>query len=169
MGAKDQGATATDGRWIVIPRTLVFVTHGNDVLLLKRGAHKRIFPNRYNGLGGHLERDEDPLRGVIREIEEESGLQVTNTRLRGVINIDAGEHSGILLFVFSAEALSRAFTDTEEGTLEWIPLQDAPYKDLVEDVPLLLDRLFGAKASDALFFGHESYDDQDRMILRFAD
>jgi len=64
MGAKDQGADATAGRWLVIPRTLCFVTHGDDVLLLKRAGHKRVYPGLYNGVGGHLERDEDPLTGL---------------------------------------------------------------------------------------------------------
>ncbi len=38
MSAKDQGADATAGRWLAIPRTLCFITHGNDILLLKRGS-----------------------------------------------------------------------------------------------------------------------------------
>ncbi|MEL6271862.1 MAG: hypothetical protein AAFR22_18795, partial [Chloroflexota bacterium] len=51
MGAKEQGADATQGRWLVIPRTLCFVLNGDDVLLMKRAAHRRVFPNRYNGAG----------------------------------------------------------------------------------------------------------------------
>ncbi len=84
MGSHDQGADATAGRWLTIPRTLSFVTHGEEVLLLKRGPHRRVFPNKYNGVGGHLERDEDPLSGAIREIWEETGLEVRRPLLCGV-------------------------------------------------------------------------------------
>jgi 8-oxo-dGTP diphosphatase len=163
MGAKDQGAEATSGRWLVIPRTLCFVTHGRDVLLMKRAAHKRVFPNRYNGVGGHIERDEDPTTSVIREVHEETGLRVKNTRLHGVINIDAEQDTGVLLFVYTAEATSRNFVNGDEGTLEWIPLDAAHKKDLVEDLPILLRRVFNPE----VFSAHSSYDDQDQLIMKF--
>jgi 8-oxo-dGTP diphosphatase len=168
MGAKDQGADATAGRWLVIPRTLCFITHGDDVLLLKRGQHKRIFPGRYNGVGGHIERDEDPLTSAIREMQEETGLDVTNVQLRGVINVDAdpGAANGIMVFVYSAEALSRDFTDSEEGTLEWIPRDDVEDLPLVEDLPVLLPLVFDSLSP--VFFAHSSYDANDEQIMLFA-
>jgi len=141
------------------------VTHGRDILLLKRAAHRRVFPNKYNGLGGHIERDEDPTSSVIREVHEETRLRVRNTRLRGVINIDAGtDHdSGIVLFVYTAEALSRDFIDSDEGTLEWIPLEEVFAKDLVEDLPILLRRLNDA----GTFSAHSSYDEGDQLLMNF--
>ncbi|PJF37889.1 MAG: hypothetical protein CUN55_19790, partial [Phototrophicales bacterium] len=60
MGANEQGANVTSGRWLTIPRTLCFIFNGDDVLLMKRSPHRRVFPNCYNGVGGHIERDEDP-------------------------------------------------------------------------------------------------------------
>ncbi|HLA43473.1 MAG TPA: NUDIX domain-containing protein [Aggregatilineales bacterium] len=167
MAAKDQGADATHGHWTVIPRTLCFVTHGGDVLLLKRAAHKRIFPNKYNGLGGHIERDEDPRSSAIREIKEEAGLDVINVRYRGVINIDAGGTGGIMLLVYTAEATSREVIDSEEGTLEWVALDEVPAQDVVEDLPILLPRLFGK--INAPFSAHVSYDENDQLIFRFAE
>ena len=121
MGAKDQGADATAGRWLTIPRSLCFITHGSDILLLKRGTHRRIYPGRYNGVGGHIERDEDPLTGAIREMREETGLDLVDVRFRGALNVDAGGTNGIMVFVFTAEASSRDFVDSDEGTLEWVP------------------------------------------------
>src|SRR3954451_8566451 len=125
MGAKDQGADATTNRWLTIPRTLCFIRNGDDVLLMKRGEHRRIFPGRYNGIGGHLERDEDPLSGALREIREETGLSVANIRLRALYNVDAKQSVGIVLFVFTAEATSRKVHDCEEGSLHWIPITEA--------------------------------------------
>ena len=90
MGAQEQGAEAIGGRWLVIPRTLVFVHHDDAVLMMKRAPHRRVFPNRYNGLGGHIERGEDPAAGALREVYEESGLRAHSLRLRSIHNIDAG-------------------------------------------------------------------------------
>lgn len=169
MGSYEQGADARDGRWIVIPRTLCLVTNGDDVLLMKRAAHKRVFPNQYNGLGGHIERDEDPLSSARREIQEESGLRVRDVRLRAVYNIDAGKSSGILLFVFTAISDSRDVTENSEGTLHWIPQARLLDLDLVEDLPIILPRVLAMQPDDPPLFIHVSYDDRDQIQMRFAD
>jgi 8-oxo-dGTP diphosphatase len=169
VGASEQGANATDGRWLVIPRTLCFVLNAGDILLMKRAAHKRVFPNRYNGVGGHIERDEDPYTSARREILEETGLTVRDLRLRAVYNIDTGETNGILLFVFTAISDSRAFRDSEEGTLQWIAADALAGLDLVEDLPLLLPRLLAMGADDPAFFVHVSYNDRDELQMCFAE
>lgn len=169
MGAHEQGANATDGRWLTIPRTLCFVLNGDDVLLMKRGAHKRVFPNRYNGVGGHIERDEDPLTSARREILEETGLYVRDIRLRAVYNIDAGETTGILLLVFTAYSDSRETQNNDEGTLHWIPRDEVMSLDLVEDLPHLLPRILDMPEDAPPLFVHVSYDDHDVIQMRFAE
>lgn len=168
MGVAEQGAGATEGRWLTVVRTLCFVTNGQDVLLMKRAPHKRIFPNRYNGVGGHVERDEDPLTSARREIEEETGLRVRSLRLRAVYNIDTNEASGITLFMFTAESATRAVRANEEGTLHWIPRQSILQFDLVEDLPFILPRILDMKADDPPLFVHVGYDRDDCIQMRFA-
>ena len=168
MGAKQQGAGLTNDRWLTMPRTLSFVMHGDDVLLIKRAAHKRIFPNQYNGLGGHIERDEDPQKSALREIEEESGLQVHSLRLCSVHNIDAGGKTGILLFVYTAISETREVReDCPEGKLEWISRDEIFGLDLVEDLPELLARIFEMNDDQPPMHAHVSYDDSDNVVLRF--
>ncbi len=169
MGANEQGADATQNRWLTIPRTLCFVLNGADILLMRRAAHKRVFPNQYNGVGGHIERDEDPLTSANREIFEETGLTVTNLQLRAVYNIDAKASTGIVLFVFTAESDSRIVNANDEGTLHWIPQQDVVQYDLVEDLPIILPRILGMDKSATPLFVHVSYDQQDNIQMRFAD
>ncbi len=172
MGAAAQGADPEAGRWMAIPRTLCFVTNGGtingDVLLMKRAENRRVFPGLYNGVGGHIERDEDPYTSVVREVREETGLTVTNVQLRGIYHVDARQAVGVMVFVFSAESVSRDVIQNDEGTLHWVPIVDAYTLPLVEDVPILLSRLFGAESSDVLFFAHARYDDQDRLVLTIA-
>ncbi|HVU12640.1 MAG TPA: NUDIX domain-containing protein [Phototrophicaceae bacterium] len=168
MGANEQGATAIEQRWLTIPRTLSFVLNGDDILLMKRAAHKRVFPNRYNGVGGHIERDEDPLTSARREINEETGLNVRDACLRAVYNIDAGAATGIVLFVFTAISDSRQVVANSEGTLHWVA-RDAVFDlDLVEDLPLLLPRILPMQPTDPPLFVHVSYDASDTIQMRFA-
>lgn len=169
MGANEQGTTETQGRWLTIPRTLCFVTYGDEILLMKRAAHKRIFPNQYNGVGGHIEPHEDPLSGALREIKEETGLEVYNIRLRAVYNVNAGGENGIILFVFTAVSRSKVIcTDTDEGTLHWVKQSDLRTLDLVEDLPCILPRVLAAKEGDLPLFIHVSYDKNDLIQMRFA-
>lgn len=172
MGASEQGADpkAVEGRWQVVPRTLCFVTHGDDVLLMKRAAHKRVFPNHYNGVGGHIEGDEDPRSGAIREIREETGLEVTKVQFCGTTHVNAGERVGILLFIFRAEATSRELIESDEGGLLWIPIAELLHKIkiqdqgllLVEDLPFLLPLIFETRQLP--FFAHVSYDETGEKI-----
>lgn len=178
MGAKDQGAdnSSTATRWQVVPRTLCFVTYGEDILLMKRAPHKRVYPGYYNGVGGHIERDEDPQTGAIREIKEETGLDVRNMRYCGTTHIDAGHDQGIILFIYTAEAIKRDFTNSDEGSLEWLPisrvlaasLQPDEALPLVEDLPILLPHIFDPNSSHTPFFAHVSYDQDDSLLLQFA-
>lgn len=173
MGAKEQGtdSAATSGRWQVIPRTLCFVTYGDELLLMKRGLHKKIFPGHYNGLGGHIERGEDPMQSAIREIKEESGLDVVNVRYRGTTHVDAGGDVGIMLFIFTAEATTKHSIASEEGELEWLHLptlldgiaaNNYEWK-LVEDLPILLPHLYGATHDAGPLFATVGYDDADQI------
>ena len=158
------------GRWITIPRTLIFLYNGGDVLLMRRSPTTPIFPGHYNGIGGHIERNEDPYAGALHEITEESGLtpsQISALRLRGIVQVDGGGAAGVIMFIFSGEALARAVQDTAEGALAWVSPQSVSSLPCVEDIPIYLERI--ASGGDLPFFAHLSYDAQDRMILRFAE
>ncbi len=169
MGANEQGANAAEGRWLTIPRTLCFVLHDADVLMMKRAPNRRVFPDRYNGVGGHIERDEDPYSSALREISEETGLEVQDLRLRAVYNIDAGETTGIMLFVFTGFSTHRNFiSNSSEGSLHWIPVQDVLQYDLVEDLPIILPRILTMSAAAQPLFVHASYNADDRLQMRFS-
>ncbi len=170
MGAHEQGAEAVSGRWLALPRTLVFVLHEDAVLMMKRAPHRRVFPNQYNGLGGHLERGEDPAAGALREIVEESGLRVHSLRLRSLHNIDTGAETGIILFVYTAISEGRALQqDGVEGQLQWIPRERLGELDLVEDLPQLLPRVLAMGDDDPPLSVHVGYDEADRIVLHFHD
>lgn len=166
MGAQEQGADATEGRWMVIPRVLCFILNGDDILLMKRAPDRRIFPNRYNGVGGHMEKDEDPLAAARREILEETGLDVRDLKLRGIHNIDVGDSNGILMFVFTAFSDSRAFVDDErEGTLHWVHREALHALDLVEDLPLVLPRVLAMGDDEPPYFARVTYDERDNLLF----
>ncbi len=163
MPASDQGILK--GRYQLIPRVLVFATRGEQVLLLKGAPEKRLWANQYNGVGGHVERGESVLGAARREFEEETGLSLYDLWLCAVIAIDAGEPTGIGMYVFRAQASPGEIKASPEGALEWVPSADLADLPLVEDLPILLPRVLAMKAGDPPLFAHYSYDEKDKLIV----
>lgn len=173
MGRDDQGIVNSRQRWHTIPRGLAFVLHGTGagraVLLLRGAATRRIWPNRLNGVGGHVERDEDVRKSIEREIGEETGLAVSDLRLRGIVHIDSGAAAGIMMFVWTAESATRTVRPSSEGGLEWHPLSQLPTTDLVDDLAELLPRSVLRPATAPPFFARYSYDAADRLHIAWSD
>ena len=85
MSASDQGVTSD--RYSLIPRVLIFIARGREVLLIKGSPEKRLWADLYNGIGGHVEQGEDILSAAYRELKEETGLQGIPLVLSGIINV----------------------------------------------------------------------------------
>ena len=166
MPKSEQGVTPD--RYMLIPRTLIFITKGADVLLIKGAPTKRLWANRYNGIGGHIERGEDALSAARRELREETGLAGVDLRLVGSVIIDAGERAGITLFVFRGEYRGGDLIASPEGQLEWLPAQELGNYPLVEDLYTLLPRVLNAAAQDAPFCALYFYDERDQMQIQFG-
>ena len=173
MGRDDQGIANSTRRWHTIPRVLAFLTYGSGaqqtVLLLRGAPTKRIWANRLNGVGGHVERDEDIRSAVEREILEETGQQAVNLELVGVVHIDSGADAGIVMFVWRAEAPSMHVRQTADGTLEWHTATALPSADLVDDLAVLLPRVLEHPTGQQPFFAHYSYDSADQLCIRWHD
>ena len=78
---------------------------------------------KYNGLGGKIERDEDVVACMRREIREEAGIECTAMRLRGTVSWPGfGKHGENWLgFVFVIDAFAGTPLERNpEGTLEWV-------------------------------------------------
>lgn len=80
---------------------------------------------KWNGLGGKLEPGETPEECARREIEEESGLQVTALNWKGLLTFPQfSNQEDWYAFVFTAEAERGELINSAEGELRWIPNEE---------------------------------------------
>jgi 8-oxo-dGTP diphosphatase len=101
---------------------------------------------KFNGLGGKLERDEDVLGGMCREIREEAGIECESLVLRGTISWPGFGPNGEdwLGFVFLVDDFrGEVYPGNVEGSLEWIALERLPELPMWEGdrqfLPLVFD------------------------------
>lgn len=109
----------------------------NKLLTMKRSMNKTASPGVWEALSGRLNPEEDPYEGVLREIEEESGL-VVDVEPRPIDAYMAKRcDQNMILLVYRAKYISGEVLLSEEhdeyawSTIEEFELK-TPLKRLVE-------------------------------------
>ena len=106
----------------MILATLCYIKHNGHTLMVYRNKKPNdIQEGKWNGLGGKFEPGESPEECVAREVWEESGLQIRNPRLHGLLMFPNFKGHDWYVFVFTAREFEGDLIDSPEGKLEWIP------------------------------------------------
>ena len=92
---------------------------------------------KWIGIGGHLEENESPEECIRREALEETGMNLTSLKLRGIITFILPDWGNELTFLYTAQTDTAELKECSEGVLKWIPIGN------VMDLPLWEgDRIF---------------------------
>jgi 8-oxo-dGTP diphosphatase len=103
--------------------TLCYVRRADQTLMIHRIKKQNdMHQGKWNGLGGKLEPGESPEECAIREIYEESGLQVSNPLLKGLLTFPGfANDEDWYAYVFVASDFEGELIESPEGDLAWIP------------------------------------------------
>ena len=117
-------------------------------------CHRRDF-DLWNLPGGTLENFESPLSGVLREVKEETGLEVEIVRPIGVYS---KENRNDIVFAFECKIVSGQITLNDEADkIEYfeidklptntVPKQVERIKDAIQNLPLVVFKVQTGKSS----------------------
>ena len=118
----------------------------HDDMILVQERTKKDWP----GLtfpGGHVEKGENFINSIIREVKEETGLTITNPILCGMeeYKVEADEDRYVMLF-YKTNKYEGELISSDEGKVFWINKYDFDKYELSLD----LDRIYKIMTSDNL-------------------
>lgn len=122
--------------------TLCYIESGGQYLMLRRDRKKNDENSgKWIGVGGKFEEGESPDDCLIREVREETGLELTSYSLRGIVTFVSDIYETEQMFLFTADGFSGSLSECDEGTLEWVDKSDVPSLPLWEGDRIFLELL----------------------------
>ncbi len=73
----------------------------------------------WNGVGGKIEKNETPVESCLREVREETGIQLKDVQFGGVLSWVGHEIGDGGVYLFTAVAPGPDFANCSEGILKW--------------------------------------------------
>ena len=117
--------------------SLCYIQKDNSYLMLHRIKKENdLNHDKWIGIGGKFEADESPDQCLLREVYEETGLQLRQWQCRGVVTFLSDEWEGEYMYLFTADRFTGTLSENcAEGVLEWVDLARIP------DLPLWMGDL----------------------------
>ncbi|MBQ4900315.1 NUDIX domain-containing protein [Paenibacillus sp. Marseille-P2973] len=102
--------------------TLCVVRDEDKILVQKR--EKTPFKGYWNAPGGKVEGQETPIEACLREVFEETGLQLNEVRFRGVMTVSSlsRQQNTQLLMLFDSNNYNGELMPSSEGEVDWIEI-----------------------------------------------
>lgn len=105
--------------------TLCYIEKDGCYLMLHRVKKENdLNRDKWVGIGGKFEENESPEDCLLREAMEETGLTLTDFRLCGMVTFLSDRWEGEYMWLYHATGFEGKLKTCDEGTLEWVPIED---------------------------------------------
>ena len=139
--------------------TLCLLRKDNDLLV---GLKKlRFGAGNYNGFGGKLELGETLEECIIREVKEESGLDLLEFNKRGVMSFELDECINEV-HIFEGISWSGEPVETDEMAPIWLKIDNLPYDKMWNS-----DKIWHPYFFNREFFNGWLVFDKNHQVLDF--
>ena len=129
--------------------TLCYIEKGDSYLMLHRVSKKNdVNKDKWIGIGGHFEQGESPEECLLREAREETGLELTSWKFRGIVTFTQQGYGTEYMCLYTADGYEGTLKDCDEGTLQWVRKDELLELNLWEGDKIFLKLL----SEDAPFF-----------------
>ena len=146
--------------------TLCYIEKDNCYLMLHRVKKKQdINKDKWIGIGGHFEAKESPEDCLLREVREETGLELLSYRFRGIITFMTDTYETEYMCLYTADEFRGELIECSEGTLEWVPKSKMGELNLWEGDYIFLRLLEERKEFFSLKLCYEG----DKLVLAVLD
>ena len=143
--------------------TLCYIDNGDSYLMLHRVKKENDASHgKWIGVGGKCEADESPDECMLREVKEETGLDITEWHYRGIVTFisDTWPNEYMHLFTATEWGGEPDMSIDDEGTLAWVRKEELMDLNLWEGDRIFL-RLLLDEATP--FFSLKLIYEQDEM------
>ena len=101
--------------------TLCYIEKENKYLMLHRTSKKKDGnKDKWIGVGGHFEEGESPEECLLREVKEETGLELTSYQFRGIVTFISNEWPDEYMCLYTADRYTGDIGNCDEGELVWV-------------------------------------------------
>ena len=101
--------------------TLCYILQNGKCLMLHRVKKENdLNRDKWIGIGGKFEDKESPEECLVREVREETGLELTRYRYRGIVTFVSDRWPTEYMHLFTADAFTGTLKECDEGVLEWL-------------------------------------------------
>ena len=83
--------------------------------------------------GGHIEKGESIVESVIREVKEETGLDIKNPKICGVKQWQTDKNVRYIVFFYKTNEFSGKLKSSSEGNVFWIKSEEPNNYNLASD------------------------------------
>jgi 8-oxo-dGTP diphosphatase len=111
------------------PAVKAFIVDNNRILIIKRTMNDVDKPGVWEMPGGRLEPNENPIKGLIREVKEEVNLDIEVIKLFSVRRFTRDDKQKIEMSIYLCKSKNKDVKLSEEhSNFEWIDIEKAKTK-----------------------------------------